>query len=60
VPARPAPALSTLAPAGWDKHSRPEALYFWFYFVIINAIWLVVPGMCMVWAARRVNAAVAR
>jgi hypothetical protein len=45
---------------GWDKHARPEFLYFWFYFVIINAIWLVVPSMCIAWAASRVNAAVAR
>lgn len=27
--------------------SRPEALYFWFYFVFMNAIWIVVPaGKC--------------
>jgi cholestenol delta-isomerase len=49
--------------AGWrafGAHSRPEPLYFWFYFVAINAVWIVVPGMCLVYAVRRINAAVAR
>lgn len=48
---------------GWEafsKHSRPEALYFWFYFVVINSVWLVIPGMCLVYAVRKINAAVAR
>ena len=40
-------------------HSRPEALYFWFYFVIVNAIWIVVPSMCIAHAARKISAAVA-
>lgn len=25
-------------------HSRPEALYFWGYFVVMNAFWIVVPA----------------
>lgn len=25
-------------------YSRPEALYFWFYFVFMNAIWIAIPG----------------
>lgn len=25
-------------------YSRPEAFYFWFYFVFMNAIWIVIPG----------------
>ena len=28
-------------------YSRPEALYFWVYFVSINAIWIVVPGLLL-------------
>eukprot|EP00271_Cylindrocystis_brebissonii_P004201 TRINITY_DN157_c0_g2_i1.p1 TRINITY_DN157_c0_g2~~TRINITY_DN157_c0_g2_i1.p1 ORF type:complete len:221 (-),score=11.27 TRINITY_DN157_c0_g2_i1:764-1426(-) len=26
------------------QHSVPGALYFWFYFVFMNSIWIVVPG----------------
>lgn len=26
------------------SYSRPEPLYFWFYFVFLNSIWLVVPS----------------
>lgn len=25
-------------------HSRPEALYFWVYFVIMNSFWIVIPA----------------
>ncbi|KAI8854342.1 3-beta-hydroxysteroid-Delta(8),Delta(7)-isomerase [Chytridium lagenaria] len=25
------------------KHSRPEPLYFWFYFVTLNGFWIVIP-----------------
>jgi cholestenol delta-isomerase len=25
-------------------HSRPEALYFWGYFVGINFLWAIIPG----------------
>ena len=39
-------------------HSRPEALYFWGYFVLINAIWIVIPGMVMLHAASKMSAAV--
>ena len=45
---------------GVDRHSRPEPLYFWFYFVVVNGIWIVVPIVCIITAARRINAAVAR
>ncbi|RHZ49949.1 hypothetical protein Glove_508g9 [Diversispora epigaea] len=31
-----------------SPHSRPEAFYFWFYFVGINAIWFIVPSICMI------------
>lgn len=26
------------------SYSRPEALYFWFYFLFLNGIWLVIPS----------------
>ena len=26
------------------SYSRPEAVYFWFYYVFINAFWIVIPG----------------
>ncbi len=39
-------------------HSRPEPYYFWGYFVIVNAIWIVVPGAVLAHAAARVAAAV--
>ena len=25
-------------------YCRPEAYYFWFYFVFMNSIWIVIPG----------------
>ena len=25
-------------------HSRPEPLYFWVYFVLLNALWVVIPA----------------
>jgi EXPERA (EXPanded EBP superfamily) len=25
-------------------YCRPEAYYFWFYFVFMNFIWIVIPG----------------
>lgn len=40
------------------RHSRPEWLYFWFYFVIVNALWIVIPGYIIFRAARQVSAAV--
>lgn len=39
-------------------HSRPEWLYFWFYFVIVNAVWIVVPLIVLLNAARHISAAV--
>ncbi|KIN08262.1 hypothetical protein OIDMADRAFT_152464 [Oidiodendron maius Zn] len=26
---------------------RPEPFYFWIYFVLMNAVWLVIPGYCL-------------
>lgn len=44
---------------GFTKHSRPEPLYFWFYFMFMNAIWIVVPSLCTYYAATHANKAVA-
>ncbi|KAF8055095.1 Ebp [Scenedesmus sp. PABB004] len=51
--------FGTCLHGGVSRHSRPEALYFWFYFVIVNAVWIVVPLACIAHAARAINAAVA-
>lgn len=40
-------------------HSRPEWLYFWFYFVIVNAIWIIIPSYIICGAARKISTAVA-
>lgn len=39
-------------------HSRPEFIYFWFYFVIVNGVWIVVPAIVLTKAAMRISAAV--
>jgi len=39
-------------------HVRPEPLYFCFYFVFMNGIWIVVPSWCVLYAWRRCNAGV--
>lgn len=41
-------------------HVRPEPLYFWFYFIIVNGIWIVVPSLCIAHAAWWVAGAVAK
>ena len=28
-------------------YCRPEPYYFWFYYVFMNAIWLVIPGVLL-------------
>jgi len=40
-------------------HSRPEALYFWGYFVVLNALWILIPLVMLLYAAKNINAAVA-
>ena len=40
-------------------YARPEALYFWFYFIIINSIWIVVPALVMWYSAGHINRRVA-
>jgi len=29
------------------SYSRPEWVYFWFYYVIINSFWIIIPGFCL-------------
>lgn len=40
-------------------YARPEALYFWFYFIIVNSIWIVVPALVMGYSAGHINRHVA-
>ncbi|DBA71358.1 hypothetical protein WJX79_005541 [Trebouxia sp. C0005] len=40
-------------------YSRPEPLYFWFYFNIVNAVWIIVPGLVMWYSASHINRRVA-
>ena len=40
-------------------HSRPEALYFWGYFVVLNALWIVIPAAVLLYAATNISAMVA-
>lgn len=39
-------------------HSRPEWLYFWFYFVTVNSIWIVIPAIVMFSAVRQISAGI--
>jgi len=39
--------------------SRPEPLYFWFYFVFVNSIWVVIPALVLWRAACQVTRAAA-
>ena len=41
------------------RHSRPEPLYFWFYFVFVNSIWVVIPALVLWRAACQVTRAAA-
>lgn len=43
--------------AGW-VYTRPEALYFWFYFVIVNLIWIIIPSLCALRASKQLLRAV--
>lgn len=40
---------------GW-VHARSEALYFWFYFVAINSVWVVLPAALAWHAASELSA----
>lgn len=37
-------------------HSRPEPLYFWVYFVLLNALWIVIPSTVLVYSYRKTMA----
>ena len=41
-------------------YSRPEPLYFWFYFNIVNSVWIVVPALVMWYSASHINQHVAQ
>jgi cholestenol delta-isomerase len=32
------------------SYSRPESFYFWFYFVGMNAPWIIIPA-CLIWSS---------
>lgn len=40
-------------------HSRPEWMYFWLYFVIVNSFWIFIPSAVIAHAASKINGAVA-
>ncbi|NWH76082.1 EBP isomerase, partial [Piaya cayana] len=48
--------FATEARAGWT-HSDPRPLYFWVYFVGLNGIWVLVPGLLLLQAACRLASA---
>lgn len=50
--------MTALVPVAGLVHSRPEFLYFWFYFVIVNSVWIVIPTIMIVNAARAIHEAV--
>ncbi|KAI8106253.1 hypothetical protein M9435_000799 [Picochlorum sp. BPE23] len=35
-------------------HARPEPLYFWGYFVTLNALWIVIPGLVLAYSTRQI------
>lgn len=34
------------------RYSRPEAFYYWFYFVLMNSFWIVIP-LVLMWSSVR-------
>lgn len=40
-------------------YARPEALYFWFYFITMNSIWIVMPALVMWYSAGHISKRVA-
>ena len=40
-------------------YSRPEALYFWVYFVFVNSIWIVIPSWNIWTVTKQINLGVA-
>ena len=49
--------LTNLSFAGWI-YTRPEALYFWFYFEVVNLIWINIPSFCAMRASKAVMSSV--
>lgn len=43
---------TTFVGAGVVEYSRPEAAYYWGYFVLLNAFWIVIPGWLLVRSTR--------
>jgi cholestenol Delta-isomerase len=35
-------------------HSRPEVLYFWVYFVLLNALWILIPLMVLIFSLQKI------
>ncbi|CAG9466206.1 unnamed protein product [Pedinophyceae sp. YPF-701] len=33
-----------------QKHARPEFLYYWFYFIFLNGLWIVIPSAAIAYA----------
>ncbi|GIL46155.1 hypothetical protein Vafri_3201 [Volvox africanus] len=44
---------------GVHKYSRREPLYFYGYFIGANAIWILIPSLCIVYCIKNINFAVA-
>jgi cholestenol delta-isomerase len=42
------------------SYSRPEAFYFWVYFVGMNAPWIIIPGMLIRSSMNYIGKAVVR
>lgn len=38
-------------------HTRPEWLYFWFYFIVVNGIWIAIPGSVIAYCVGHITAA---
>lgn len=52
-------AVVKLVISAGGGYARPEALYFWFYFIIVNSIWIIVPALVMWYSAGHINRRVA-
>lgn len=39
-------------------HTRPEPMYFWFYYIFMNIIWIITPTWCLWYATCRTMEAV--
>jgi cholestenol delta-isomerase len=41
-----------------DPYVRPEPLYYWFYYAIINSVWLVIPGLIVAHSWRSITGSI--